>query len=216
MADVDFNAKYGLKPDPVLAAQELLQPNFLSAGFARVDTGQLLSLEDWQEQLSTILLIPPVPETVRRTFGIAKRLYLFGYFEYGFYTVAQHYAFLALEAAVYSRWVRTLPNPATIQAGDHQPQQMPEPTHYKMFEIWESCDRKLRVEGEPFPNSVSKVLGRLEAKGIVRPDERVRLDAAMDLRNTFSHLEFAPVVTPAVLDGIYITAQLINTIYDRS
>ena len=216
MVDLDFNTKYRLKPDPILSAEELLKPHSLSAGFVRVDTGQPLSIEDWQEPLSTILLIPPVPEAIQRTFTLAKRLYLFGHFEYGFYTVAQHYAFLALEAALYSRWIRTLPDPATIQAADHPPQHMNNPTHYQMFDIWESCGRKLKVEGESFPNNVSKVLARLQQKGIVRGDERERFEAAMNLRNTLSHLEFATVETPAVLDGIYITARLINTIYDRS
>jgi TDG/mug DNA glycosylase family protein len=97
-----FNKKYGLTPEPVLDDADLLSPDFLSSSFVRVDTGTMPSLGDVQSALAQILLIPQVPESVRRTFQIAMRLYLFGRFEYGFFTVSDHYAFLAIEAAILS------------------------------------------------------------------------------------------------------------------
>ena len=112
---IDFNQKYGLVPEPVLDDADVLSPDGLSAQFVRVDTGLVPTLKDIQIALSTILLIPLVPDSVRRTFRIAKRLYVFGRFEYEFYNVSQHYAYLALEAAVLSRWIASLPNPVTVE-----------------------------------------------------------------------------------------------------
>ena len=100
MSEIDFNLKYGLSPDPILSREDLLTIHSLTRGFVRLDTGQPPSFEDVQQLLSTILLIPLVPEDVRRTFGLAKRLFVFAHFEYGFFTVSQHYSYLALEAAV--------------------------------------------------------------------------------------------------------------------
>src|ERR1035441_8289075 len=89
----DFNKKYGLVAEPVLDDAAVLSPDSLSSMFVRVDTGLMASLNDVQTALAQILLIPQVPESVSSTFRIAKRLYLFGRFEYGFYTVSHRYAF---------------------------------------------------------------------------------------------------------------------------
>jgi len=97
----DFNSKYGLTPEAILDDAECLSPDKLSSLFVRVATGETPSLRDVQSILSSILLIPQVPNSVKRTFHTAKRLYLFGRFEHGFYTASQHYAFLATEAAIF-------------------------------------------------------------------------------------------------------------------
>jgi hypothetical protein len=103
-----FNKKYGLIPEPVLDDADVLSPDFLSSSFVRSDMGLMPSLNDVQIALAQIMLIPQVPESVRSTFSIAKRLYLFARFEYGFYTVSEHYTFLAIEAAILCRWTSTL------------------------------------------------------------------------------------------------------------
>lgn len=212
--EIDFNAKYCLKPDDVMPARDLLQIHPITASFVRADTGQPPSLEDVQGMLSTTLLIPSVPDDVRRTFTIAKRLHLFGYFEYSFFTVSQHYAFLALEAAIYKRWTMTLPRPTPVEVPPHPPHTLHSPKHEDLFRLWNSTKRQLTVNGQPFPNSVDKVLGRLEAAGLVKSAERERITAAMHLRNDLSHLESATVTTPQ--PGILrITAGFINVIFGR-
>ena len=207
----DFKAKYGLAAEPIVTFAELLE---VQGPFVRLDTGKPPSLDEVQEELSLIVLIPTVPEDVRRTFGLAKRLHLFGWIEYGLFTVSEHYSFLALEAAVYSRWTKTLPNPVRVQVKSDPPFDVISPTHYKLFEIWKSCERKLKVEGEPFPNTVEKVIGRLQAEGIITADERVRMSAAMELRNSLSHLEFAQVFSPGDC-SLWLVAEFINSMFDR-
>ena len=110
---VDYNEKYGLKPDPILAADELLRPHPFSGSMVRLD-GKPVGVEEWQDAVADLQLIPGVPEDVKGTFDVSKRLYVFALFEWRFFTISQHYAFLALEAAVQARWSRTLPDPVTV------------------------------------------------------------------------------------------------------
>jgi hypothetical protein len=100
---IDFNSKYDLKSEPILFAAELLQKDKTFSGFVKVDRhgkGREITIEDMQRDICDVLLIPPVPEDVKKVFDGAKKLYIFGYFDYYFFTISQHYAFLALESAL--------------------------------------------------------------------------------------------------------------------
>lgn len=104
---IDYNAKYGLKSDPVLPLSELLKKDITFRPFVKVDKSgepHEITLEDLQKSVCDIQLIPTVPEGVRKVFNAAKRLHIFGYFEYYFFTISQHYAFLALESALRNRY----------------------------------------------------------------------------------------------------------------
>lgn len=96
----DYKAKYGIPSDPILSALELLR---CKQPFVNVQTGVPPTLEEWQTMVSDIVLIPQVPESVKRTFETAKQLFVFSYFSYAMSTTSQHYAFLALEAALQAR-----------------------------------------------------------------------------------------------------------------
>jgi hypothetical protein len=200
--------------DPVLPPNELLQIHYLTAGFVKFYTGRPPSLEEVQQALSDIRLRMSVPEPVRHTFGLSKRLYLFGYFEYGFFTISQHYAFLALEAAVYSRWISDLPTEVEVQVPPNVPYKMHRPTHEELFNHWMASGRRLKVEGQDFPNSVHKVLGRFVAKGLITAEQRERMEAAMHLRNEMSHTESQTIDVPKI-STLAITAELVNAIYNQ-
>jgi hypothetical protein len=208
----DFNTKYKLTPDPVWDDATLLTPHPLSAGFVRIDTGHPPSLVDVQNVLAPIVLIPPVPDSVRYTFQLAKRLYLFGRFEYGFFTVSEHYAFLAMEAAIFSRWTASLPNPVKVESAKFKTE-LHSPSHQKLLELWMSGGRTLKVNGEPFPHSMEKVLGHLESMRVISAETRVRLSAAINLRNTLSHVESSSIFTPSI-NTLSIIAEMINTLFD--
>lgn len=209
----DFNSKYGLTPEPILDDAAVLSPEPLSSLFVRVDTGTIPSFQDVQSVLSSILLIPQVPAPVTRTFQIAKRLYLFGRFEYGFYTASQHYAFLATEAAIFSRWTASLPNPVNVE-GKNFSQQMSSPSHSQLAELFYTKDgRSLTVDGLPFPNSLTKVLKTLRDGSVIDERTEKRLTAVIGLRNDLSHHESATVLPPSTA-SLSTAAELINTLFD--
>ena len=103
---INYNSKYGLKSDPVLPLSELLKKDKIFSSFVKVDKSgepREITIEDLQRSVCGIQLIPNVPEGVKKVFNAAKRLHIFGYFEYYFFTISQHYAFLALESALRNR-----------------------------------------------------------------------------------------------------------------
>jgi hypothetical protein len=206
--------KYGIEADPILSAEQLLQPHFLTQMFVRVDSGNPLTIEEWQENVAEIQLIPKVPKDIQQTFGLAKRLYIFAFFEYGFFTISQHYAGLAVEAAVQSRWAATLPEKTPVQFSNGVSSEVHRPTHKQLFSHWEK-DRNLRVNGKRFPNSINKLLNCLREARIISKPEMERIEDAIEDRNELSHTEFALVYSPA-MNSLWETAELINGMFDKA
>lgn len=104
---IDYNSKYGLKSDHVLLLSKLLRKDKRFNSFIKIDKygkRHEITIEDLQKSICSIQLIPNVPKEVKKVFNAAKRLHIFGYFEYYFFTISQHYAFLALESALRNRY----------------------------------------------------------------------------------------------------------------
>jgi hypothetical protein len=197
-------------PDPILPASELLK---YGQPLANAVTREPPTLEDWQAMVNDIVLIPQVPDSVSRTFRVAKQLFVFSYFVYAFSTVSQHYAFLALEAALQARWCATLPPRTVVEfrnGGRTECQRRP--THKDLYRLWQ-VDKKIRVNGERFPHSTNELLRALLKKGIISTWQQERIEAAINLRNSLSHLEFAPIM-PASAGALVVTAELINAMFD--
>lgn len=96
--EIDFKSKYNIPSDTMLSLKELLKKDKTLNVFPNINTKNL------QKSISKIQLIPKVPKSVRQVFNAAKRLHVFGYFEYYFFTISQHYAYLALESALRNRY----------------------------------------------------------------------------------------------------------------
>jgi len=168
---VDFNERYGLQPDPVLDASSALKIHFATAHFVDPETGGPLTLEALQADISQIQLVPQVPEDICRTFYSAKRLYVFGYFEYGFFTVSLHYAYAAMEAALHARWSAALPIPTVLTYSSKGKVETFDTGPAKHSGIRSMCRgrgwkvQNLKVNGEPFPYKVKMVLDSLRLLG---------------------------------------------------
>jgi len=104
---VDYVSKYGLKSDPILPLSEIIKKDKILNYFIKENkTGRTseLTIEDLQNHICGIQLIPSVPEEVKKVFNAAKKLYIFGYFEYFFFTVSLHYALLSLESVLRNKF----------------------------------------------------------------------------------------------------------------
>ena len=102
---IDYNSKYGLKRDPILTLPELLKIDKTATSFSKTE------IEDLQRRVSNCQLIPKVPKQVKHVYNAAKKLYIFGYFDCYFFTISQHYAFLALESALRNKHSEIYGNP---------------------------------------------------------------------------------------------------------
>ena len=204
-----YATKYGLKKDPILSASELLQ---YGQPLANVRTGLPPSIEEWQEFIAEVLLVPQVPEAVRRTFSVAKRLFIFGYYEYSLSTVSQHYALLALEAALQARWSAALPRPCAVAYSNGIVTSFDNLTHKFLHDHWRA-DPKHKVNGETFPRSNHQLTACLEKMKIITAEDEKWILEAMEDRNHLSHLEFAPIYGPSDA-ALYFVAELINRMFD--
>ncbi len=150
---IDFNALYGLTGDAVRSFDQITKMDETARMLVNLATGKPLSIEDYQREIADIQLIPQVPADIHTTFRRAKDAHVFGYFQYAFSTMSQHYAYLALEAAIAARWSANLPQKVTLAYGLEQ-EGMAFPSHSKILRFGKRKNwdvRKTVVDGVRFP-----------------------------------------------------------------
>lgn len=219
----DYVALYNLQPEPVLPVDELLKADPRTPAFVewKGDAIRPLSLEILQERVSRLVLIPPVPEPIHTIFKRAKDLYIFAFFRYEFFTVAEHLAALALEAAIKRRYCQTLGSTVTLQTDAGEQLVLRDPDYERIWRIMkdmkEKSRRNLMVNGEQFPATMPHLLDWLVSKGILTKWERKRCDFYRGLRNFFSHPTYAPIDLPGnSFSALAEIALRINSLFHRS
>jgi len=232
----DYLALYNLQPLPVLSRQKLLAAHPSTRSFARW-TGtsfQPLTLDELQCRISREVLIPTVPEAVQRVFTRARELYVFGYFSYEFFTVAQHQAALALEVAVKHRYCQALGNTVALRTWDGKETVLHRPDYDRLWRAWKEAERgltkeagrwptangapsraaALTVSGAPFRASLPELLAWLVENKIITKWERNVCDHYRQVRNWLSHPLYGSVLPPGyALSAIRDVAQLINKMF---
>jgi hypothetical protein len=134
-----YKVKYSLPEDDIATEDQLLRIDpQVDMTKERMPNGQLraLMLTDFQIAVGGIQLIPPVPTSVKTVFNGAKKLFVFGYFEYYFLSVCLHYLLLSTESGLRNRYlmihhattqftplkkvIRTLVNDGVIDSSDER------------------------------------------------------------------------------------------------
>ena len=211
---VDFNALYDLPPDPIFSIDEWTRIDDRTSCIVPLESDEPPSFEERQAEVSGIQLIPKVPKDVDVTFRRAKDAYICGYFRYDLFTVAVHYASLALEAAIKARWSANLPQSVGITCGKENIQ-VQFPSHSKIAHMcgekrWRG--RNVLVDGRQFPWSCRAILDWLEREKIVTKWERQCLTVGLQMRNALSHVEHSSTDTPSS-ETLRETAMLINKLF---
>jgi len=214
---VDWLSKFKLNPDPIVPYAELVKMDKIVGFFPRFSEGT--GIEKLQEDTCNIQLMPGVPEEVVRIFRNAKDLYIYGFFRYSFFTIAQHYAFLALESAIKNRYYQSFPKENTLTNERGESVKIGDIDHQRIIDF---CRRnrwnvyKLRINGEKFAFKTSDLLDWLEHKGIVTRWERKLCNRGMDIRNYMSHLTSPSVIMPShSAQSLAFVADLINRLYSH-
>lgn len=192
--EMDFNALYKLTKDRTSTISENIEQ-------AEKRAYPRATFEQLQEHIADIQLIPKVPEDVKRVFKRAKDLYVFGYFRYEFFTVSEHYAFLALESAIKHRYILSLGGTAVLTNRKGETAEISQPSYEG---IWRFCKsnrkawdaRKIKVNDMRFPYNMQRLLDWLVNTNLIAKWERDLLDAGVYLRNSLSHLEMASITLP--------------------
>lgn len=110
--EINYNTKYNLKPDDILDKVNLLSIDETVNTLFKTqnDHGEKL-LEKLQRDIYRFQLSPDIPKEVKRVYNAAKKLYVFGYFDYYFFTISQHYTFLAVESALRNKYISIFGKP---------------------------------------------------------------------------------------------------------
>lgn len=85
---------------------KILKKDPLFCHFKKVTADKELpiTLEDLHEAVKAVVLDDNIPKEVGEVFAMARQLYVLGYFNYRIFTVASHYGFLAIEAALVNKY----------------------------------------------------------------------------------------------------------------
>lgn len=107
MTDGPFHPEY-LRP-----VNYVCTPDPRSAGFVTPDRElggwRELQLADYHKSIAALSLNEAVPEDIRIHFDTARNLYVYAFFVYRFYPVAEHHALACLELALRERYEKEIP-----------------------------------------------------------------------------------------------------------
>ena len=214
---VSFEEIYSLSP---AAIETELKPDPAMSFFPN------LTLESLAQKVTEAVLIPPVPEEIQSVFQTARKAARFGYYYYPFFTVAIHYAALALESAILARYNAELAKPDKVTLKGLQfERELSKPTHRRIEEISRANNallkeltiqpREVAVKGKLFPHSRSLLSDWLAERQITtRWEVEEILKFALKMRNTLSHRQTETHLLPEqALSFLKSTAYQINKIF---
>jgi len=211
---LDWNSKFNLKPDPIFPISEITKMDKTLSAFSGIEEG---GIEELQKDVSDIQLIPAVPEDVKRVFQHAKDLYIYGFFRYNFFTIAQHYAYLALESAIKNRYYQSFDKEIVLTSDKGEPVKVGRMDHQLIIDLcrkrgWNA--RKIRINNEKFAFTKEELLDWLVKKEIITRWEKRLCERGMRLRDLMSHLTRAQILPPGYsVEALRFVADLINKIY---
>ncbi len=220
---IDYGKLFDLKPNPIFPLTELLEQDPRIRSFERLTDGEfrLITIEDLQADVASILLISNVPEDVVTVFKRAKELYIFGYFRYDFFTISRHYACLALESAIKNRYYQSFGGREVILSNRRGMQvKMRDVDHQRIIDF---CSRNRKegwrasevlVNGKKFCFYKGELLDWLIQNRIISMWERRLCEPLLKQRDFLSHQTFSPTDLPGrtcrILEEV---GGLINKIY---
>ncbi|GAJ07598.1 unnamed protein product, partial [marine sediment metagenome] len=165
---IDWKVKYNLSADSILSLSEITKMDKTLESFVRFTEGE--GIEGYQKDICNIQLIPRVPEDVKKVFQRAKDLYIYGFFRYNFYTISQHYAYLALESAIKNRYYQSFGNNILLTCND-ETVKINRLDHQLVIDICSKKKgwnvRKIKINEEKFAYSTGELLNWLNKKGII-------------------------------------------------
>ena len=213
---VNWNSKFNLKPDPILPISEITKMHETLGVFSRFAEGA--GIEELQKDVSSIQLIPSVPEDVKKVFRHAKDLYVYGFFRYNFFTIAQHYAYLALESAIKNRYYQSFGKEIVLTNEKGESVKMESIDHQTIIDFcrtrkgWNVYE--LKIDGEKFAFRTGELLDWLLRKGIITKWERKQCETGMRLRHLMSHLTSTQILDLGhALRALEFAVDIINKLY---
>lgn len=211
----DYNSKYNLASDQIFTEKELLS-KYSSSRFSS-------TIEDNQEDMSKMQLVPQVNEHVKKTIKRSKKLYVFGSYVYDFFIVAQHYSVMALEAAMKHRYFAHFSD--TVQIKNKHESVIIENADYSR--VMDHCNHhdgwdfhRITVNDEEFLSSPNKIINWLVKNKIITLYDKRKCKYRMESRNYLSHPTYAPTHLPAnayrsIEESVFLINKMFSSIKNQ-
>jgi hypothetical protein len=228
-----MNAERNFDPEILRPLTHIYEPDPRNTAYVTVDREsggfRPLTIHDHYEAVSQISLNKMVPEDIVTQFETIKNLYLYAWFIYRFYPVAEHQAFACLELALRTRYEKDIPKeyyprsekPSirpllrySIDKGDIK---------NEGFRKWhEAVEQRAHVrygreKGEEMRsqklNQIELNYAEVEITDVDRNIDYVKilLETLPATRNLYAH--GTPLLKNTVLGTIELASEIINQIY---
>jgi len=184
---------------------ELCQPDKRN-----LDSG--VSLENLVKALSQVPISEKVPNKIREMLEFAKKIWLYGYYEYDFYTLCSIYLFLLVETAIKERFLDELPKQCQLVKNGKS-----EIVNKNYEIIYQRLWQGWTITGfEKVGRSLKSIPNWFKEHQVLpaRIGEK-EVDLLRKLRNEAAHLTGKDVYTPAMaIQMIFKITDLINCLFD--
>lgn len=226
-ADIKFKLEF-LRP-----VEHICEPDPRQYHFVLMDqeskSFRPITIDDYHAAVSKVNLNMTVPEKIVIHFEIAKNLYLYAWFIYRFYPVAEHHAFACLEFALRTRYKNEIPKKYFQRSKEPGLRSLMryaiDSGHIKNtgFQEWhETVEQRAqyRYAQEKFDEMREKGLSQMDidySKAEITDVDKnlnyvqILLDTLPYLRNHYAH--GTPILKNDVLSTIKIVSEIINQIY---
>ena len=225
MSETDYSSDY-LKP-----LEAVLEPDRRNAGeYPSFLGGGPRKIDSFHENISQYELIDLVPQDVRVQFETAKNLYLYSWFVYRFFNVADHLAYNTLEFGLRELFKDCLPDKYKDRFGNSSLKKLLSyaidsgyiknddfETH--RHNTWRRA--KSRYEFEKIQEMKEKELTEIswdESEVEIRPEDHaeyleILLESLPFLRNKYAH--GSGTLYPSVLGTFQLVSEMLNSAYQR-
>lgn len=222
-------------PDYLRSPDNACRPDQRSEGFVVLSENgfRQKQLEDQHGAVTGLVLHDGVPEEIRIQFETSKNLYLYSWYVYRFYPVAQHHAYTCLELALRERFEKEM-----LSAGEQKREHGPGLRHLlryavengflrnEDFEVWrhktwlnakmrtmyEGLEEMSRLGVEQMEYDESKI----EIKDVDRNHDylAILLETIPYLRNHYAH--GSKSLHNQVLGTVQVVKEIINQIFSKN
>ena len=194
----DFNKLWHLKNDRIYTESELTSQDRRLASFRVLINNKTVqpTIQDHQQAIASLQLIPEVPETIKTIIERAKKLYIYAWYQYDFFTISTHYSVLALESAIKARYFSHFQHNVVITNKKEEEHTFGGTVGYE--DVLEYCRRNkwdfksLCINNERFRYSMKSLRDWLVHKKIITKWERDICENRLEIRNHLSHQNFPP------------------------
>lgn len=221
-------------PERLRSVQHICDPDPRSTMWVCTDrmTGAWRTMEicDLHEHVSALELHEAVPQEIILQFETAKNLYLYAWFVYRFYPVAEHHSLACLELALRDRLKQDI-EAGRVEFPGKRPMLRALLKHAVMqglvknegFEIWRNrgeINARARVEMEKLREMTGKNLTEIQwdnSEIQITPDDlnwdyaNVLVDTLPNIRNHYAHGSTS--LHNAVLHTLQIVSEIINQLF---